>query len=143
MGVDQDGQHAKGFVVFDETHAAHVGRKIVDQIDTVDRALTRLLIAKIELQVFRFGEHLKPFPEWFYVDRPDCFSLAEQISYQMAADKSAAPANYDFFRFHLAQRAPTSPALYRERAPLQPGADCTPSYAWPEREPPKNQSRIK
>src|SRR5260370_1264186 len=30
VGVDQHGKHAKGFIVFDEAHAAHIRGEIVD-----------------------------------------------------------------------------------------------------------------
>ena len=106
MGVDQDAQHAKRFVVFDETHAAHVRGEIVDKVDARDRAFAAFFFAKIELQIFGLGEHLKPFLERFHIDRANFFSLAEQVRHQMAADKAAAAANYDFFRFHLASRRP-------------------------------------
>ena len=35
VGVDEDREHAEGFVVFDEAHAAHVGGEIVDFADAV------------------------------------------------------------------------------------------------------------
>src|SRR5437016_894171 len=140
MGVDQHAQHAKRFVVFDETHPAHVGGEIVNKIDIRHRALATFLLAKIELQIFRFRKHLKPFRERFHIDRPDGFTLAKEIGHEMAADETASAANYDFFRFMLQLSARMSPALYRESASVQPVANYTPGPAqlWGA---PKSESR--
>src|SRR6266404_1050021 len=126
MRVNQHAQHAHRFVVFDETHAAHVRGEIVDEIDISDRALAALLVAEIELHVFNFWEHLKPFLEGFHIHGSDFLALTKEISDQMAANKSAAAADYDFLWFHLASAPQTSLALYRERARLQPGANYAP-----------------
>jgi hypothetical protein len=36
MGVDQDGQHAEGFIIFDKAHASHIGGEVVNVRGAVD-----------------------------------------------------------------------------------------------------------
>jgi hypothetical protein len=37
--IDQHREHAEAFVQLDETHAAHIGREIVDYVAILDRLL--------------------------------------------------------------------------------------------------------
>ena len=117
MGVNQDAQHAKRFVVFDETHSTHVGSEVIDKIDIGDGAFAAFLFLKIELQIFRFRKHLEPRLKRFHIDDANFFALAKQVGHEMAANEAASPTDHDFLRFHFVTQAPRmSPALYRESA---------------------------
>src|SRR5215467_14180335 len=116
MRVDEHAQHAKRFIVLDETHAAHISSEVVNKIDIRHGAFAVLFILKIDLQIFRFGEHLKPFLERLHINRANFFSLAKQIGHQMTTDEAAAATNYDFFRFHFSSRSNEAATLTGKRA---------------------------
>src|SRR6266576_1519256 len=94
MGVDQHRKHAQRAVVFNEAHSAHVRGKIVNSARTLDRILTRVLVAKIELKVFGLWRQLIPIIQRLHVHGANRrMTLTQQISNQVAADKAAATAN--------------------------------------------------
>ncbi len=103
VGVDQDAEHAEGFVVFDETHAAHVGGEVVDDGGVFERGLAIFEAAEIELQVLDFGEALIPLFDGFDIDGSDVGVTAfEQIADEVATDEPTAAADDYFLVFkHL------------------------------------------
>src|SRR5436190_22600595 len=101
MGIDQDREHAKGFIVLNETHAAHVCGEVVDDFSPNDRLFTGLLLLKIETDIFDIGEDLVPFGSRLNIDGANIFvALPAQIGNQMTANKSAAAANDNFACTH-------------------------------------------
>ena len=58
--VDQHRQHAQGAVVFDEAHAAHVGREVVDDGGLAARRLAGLFVLQVQLQILDLGKTLIP-----------------------------------------------------------------------------------
>src|SRR5258706_17903 len=96
MSVDQHRQHAQGFVILDKTHSTHICREIINNIRTRDSLLARLLLLKIQTEIFHSWKDLVPFLHRFNVDGADLFMpLPQKIGDQMATDKTAAAANYD------------------------------------------------
>ena len=69
MGIDQDREHAERAVVFDESHAAHVGSEIIDNGGVAERLFAGGFILQINPEIFNLGENLVPFIEWFDVHR--------------------------------------------------------------------------
>jgi hypothetical protein len=66
--IDEDGQHAQGFVLLDETHSAHVGREIVDLGRAACRDFAVLFQVEVETEIFDVVEALIPLVKRFYVD---------------------------------------------------------------------------
>ena len=102
MRIDQHSEHAKRFVVFDESHASHIGGKVVNFSGTVNSLLAGSTIAQIEGQILNVVEALIPFLSWLEINRPDGADLIPaQFANQPAADESAGSANRDFKLFHV------------------------------------------
>ena len=98
VGVDQNAQHAQRLVVLDETHAAHVGRQIVNNINAADRVFACRFLAQIQVPILNIREKLIPLIQRFYIDRAHLFALPTKVSDQMSADETSGAANYDFTR---------------------------------------------
>ena len=90
MGVDEHRQHAFGFVGLDEAHAAHVGRKVEDEIDPLHDRFARFAALEIDVQVLSRRVELMPLVERLGIDRPDA-SVAElpQSPHQVPADEAS------------------------------------------------------
>ena len=89
--VDQHGEHAQSFVVFDEAHAAHVGGEVVDIADAAARFLAFVAEIEIGLDVLDVVEHLVPLVERFDVDAANPLdALLAQLRDQMSANEPAA-----------------------------------------------------
>src|SRR3954467_2394607 len=101
MGVDQDGQHTKRLIVFDEADASHICSKIIHDVGAGKRLITRAPLLKVKAQVLDFGKQLMPLIQRFDIDRTKFFAaLMKQIRDQVATDKSAASANDDSTSIH-------------------------------------------
>ena len=100
--VGQHAQHAEGFVVFDEAHAAHVGGKLEDDVSACGSLEAAVLVLQVEGEVFYAVRYLIPLVEGLDIDRADDFdAVVEQALDQMAADKAAGAADYGFFSLEL------------------------------------------
>src|SRR5579863_1481834 len=93
MRIDENGEHAKGFVLFNEPHAAHVGSEIVNLLDPLTNSVARRLILQISDNVFRLRGAIKPVFEPFPVDSPDGNALLDKITHQLTADKAPRAGN--------------------------------------------------
>ncbi len=104
MRVDQHGQHAQGAVVFDEAHAAHVRRQVVDNRRIAGRHVAGLFLLQIHPQVLGLWRKLIPLVERLDVDDTDfVMALPQQVADEMATDETAAAAYHDQvvrIRFH-------------------------------------------
>jgi hypothetical protein len=76
VGADQHRQHALGLVGLDETHAAHVGREVVDHARALGGCPAGLEQGQIADLVLDAGKLLVPFGERLHVDRPDLLVAA-------------------------------------------------------------------
>src|SRR5439155_18178018 len=88
----------------DETHAAHVGGKVVNNRCVAHCLFASGFLEQIKLSVFRVGKHLEPLLDRLHVDRANVPALAEQVRHEMSADKTARAANYDRPRSHETMR---------------------------------------
>src|SRR5437899_2835262 len=104
MRVNQHADHAKGFVIFDEAHAAHISRKIVDDIRIAHRSFADLFFLEIEPLIFHRRKKLKPFIDWLYIHGPNICALTNKVRYQMAADESTGATDYRFSRRHVIRK---------------------------------------
>gem|GEM_PF-3927738 len=105
MRVDENRQHTKGFVVFDEAHPAHVGGEVVNDLRPVERSFASVELLQIKLKIFHLGKMLVPFGKWFEIDRTNVLmTLAAQLRNQMAANKTSRSANNDFLCIHIRAR---------------------------------------
>ena len=94
MGVDQHREHAEGFVVFDEAHAAHVGGEVVDFAHSVAGTLASFAELEIGLDVFDVVEDLIPLVERFDVDAADVLvALVAEMGDQVSTDETTAASN--------------------------------------------------
>src|SRR5207249_3955160 len=101
MGIDQDREHAERAVVFNESHATHVGSEVIDNGGVSQRLFAGGLILQIELEIFNLGENLVPFIEWFDINRAQILAaLFQQVRDQMAANETSAAANHNLFCLH-------------------------------------------
>src|SRR5262249_56043072 len=90
VGVDEHGEHAQGFVVFDETHAAHVGGQIIDVRRATSRCFAVFLHIEIEGNIFHVIEALIPLIERLYINATDALkTAAAQRRNKRAADEAA------------------------------------------------------
>ena len=71
VGIDEHAEHAEGFVVFDETHAAHVGGEIVNHFSITADELTGVDALHVHHQIFDVAVELVPVVEGFLIDRTD------------------------------------------------------------------------
>jgi hypothetical protein len=91
MRVNQHGQHAKGFVVLNEAHSAHVGGQIVDFARAIASRAARGQVLQVENHVLDLFVHLIPFLEGLDIDRAQVrITLLAEVGQQMAANKAAA-----------------------------------------------------
>ncbi len=68
MGVGQHAQHAQGFVVFDEAHAAHVGSQLEDYIDALRGPKAMAAVLQVQCQILHSLRRLIPLMYRFHVD---------------------------------------------------------------------------
>src|ERR1700689_356348 len=88
--VDQDGQHAQGFVVLDEAHAAHVGREVVNLVHALRGGFTIRFFVEIEGEILDVAKALIPL-----VDRANIsVALVAERRDEMATNKTAS-TRYD------------------------------------------------
>src|SRR5712692_4912390 len=71
VGVDEHREHAEGAVVFDKTHAAHVGGKIVNDPGVAHGLFAGFPALQIKGQIVHSGKYLVPFLGRLEVHRPD------------------------------------------------------------------------
>ena len=71
MCVDQDREHAQGLIVFDEAHASHIGREIVNVVRAPGCALTVFQKVEVERKVLDIVETLIPLTERLDIDSAD------------------------------------------------------------------------
>jgi hypothetical protein len=69
VGVHQDAQHAKGLIVLNKAHPAHVRRQLKDDIDAARRAPARIEFAQVANQILDGRRRLMPFVHRFNVRR--------------------------------------------------------------------------
>ena len=102
MRVDQHGQHAQSFVVFDEAHAAHVGGELKDNLGAGGGQEAGIFILQVEGEALYVVGDLVPLVERFDVDGAnDLDAVVEQVLHEMAADESAGTADDCLFSFEL------------------------------------------
>jgi predicted HTH transcriptional regulator len=88
--IDEHGQHAQGFILFDESHAAHVRGKVIDFVHALGRQIAIFLEIEIKLQIFDVIESLIPFIERFHVHGADVLiALLTKFGDKVAANKAA------------------------------------------------------
>jgi hypothetical protein len=103
MRIDEDSEHAQGFVIFDEAHAAHVRSQVVNRVRALQSPVGCLEQLKIKLKILHAGSALIPLVQRLDVNGPDILiTLADKIGDEVAADKAAAAAHNDFFTLHNA-----------------------------------------
>jgi len=96
MGVHQHTQHAKRFIVMDESHAAHVGGQLENDVKPASSPPARRQIAKVASQIFDVGRRLVPFLQRLNVDRADNIdSLGQQVLDEVAANEASSTADSD------------------------------------------------
>ena len=71
VGVDEHAEHAEGFVVFDEAHAAHVGGELEDDVGAFGGLEAVVLVLEVEREVFDVLGDLVPLVERLDVDGAD------------------------------------------------------------------------
>ena len=71
MGVDQDTEHAKGFIVFDKAHAAHVRGQVEDKVGTLDGTMAGVELLQVGGHIVYAGVYLVPLVARLNIDRPD------------------------------------------------------------------------
>jgi hypothetical protein len=71
MGIDEDREHAKRFIVLDKLHPAHIGREIVDVGGAMSGFLTVFSEIQIERKILNVVETLVPLIERLNVYRSD------------------------------------------------------------------------
>jgi hypothetical protein len=102
VGVGEDAQHAEGFVVFDEAHAAHVGSELEDDVSACRGFEAAVLVLKVKGEAFDVSGDLVPLVEGLDVDGADDIdAVAEQALNEVAADETTATADYCLFSFEL------------------------------------------
>src|SRR5205807_3014903 len=57
-------------------------------------------VEQIELEIFSFRKHLKPFLKRSHINRAHFVSLPKQIRYEMAANKAASATDHNLPRSH-------------------------------------------
>src|SRR6202034_4034416 len=93
MGIDQDTEHAKGFVVFDKAHAAHVRGQVEDEIGSLDGTMAGVKLLQVSGHIFYAGVHLVPLIAWLNIDRPDYIDpVSKQLFDQVAANENTPAA---------------------------------------------------
>src|ERR1700750_1163630 len=93
--VDEDREHAQGFVLLDEAHPAHVCGEIVDLRRAAGSDFAVFLQVEIEADIFDVVESLIPLMKRFNVDRADRRAAsAPQIRDESTADETTC-AGYD------------------------------------------------
>src|SRR5947209_6256351 len=98
MRVDEDADHAQAFIFFDEAHATHVAREVVNGVATLHRIKRFLAKVQIRDNVFGAWVNLIPLVLLLHVDAANFESLLQQIADEMSADKSTAATN-DYISF--------------------------------------------
>ena len=101
VGIDEHAEHAEGFVVLDEAHAAHVGREIVNHFGIAADELAGVEALHVHHQIFHIAMELVPVVEGFLIDRTDVgeafvFEKLDEVS----ADEAAGSGD-DCFAFHV------------------------------------------
>jgi hypothetical protein len=89
MGIRKNTQHAKGLVVFDEAHAAHVRRKLENSVDVLGRFHAGLSLLQVKDPVIGGGILLVPVVKRLDVNRTNTGrAIGKQLVHQMSADKA-------------------------------------------------------
>src|ERR1700678_117364 len=92
--VDQDGQHAQGFVVLDEAHAAHVGREVVNLVHALRGDFTIRFFVEIEGEILDVAKALIPLVDRLNVDCANIsVALVAERRDEMATNKTAGSRN--------------------------------------------------
>ncbi len=92
MGVDQDRAEALHAEAFDEAHAAHVGRQVVDLGGPFADAVAIGLLAHVEAEVLHAVVDLVPIGQRLLIDGANPREpLFLEIAHQRAGDESAGP----------------------------------------------------
>src|SRR5438046_1277418 len=102
MSVDEDREHAKGAIVLDEAHAAHIGSKIVNGVGIFQSGVASFPGLKVQLDVLRLGRELVPcFQRLLIYCTNVRKTLSDQVSNEMAADESTGATDNNFIsQFH-------------------------------------------
>ena len=96
MGVDQGRAHALNAEALDETHAAHIGRQVIDLDRVLHGALAGIAVAEVEAQVFDAGDALVPVAQRLLVHGADAgVTQVMEVPHQRPADKSSSTSNDD------------------------------------------------
>ena len=107
MGVDEHAQHAEGFVVFDEAHAAHVGGELEDGGDAFGGAVAGVLVLEVEDEILDAVSDLIPVVERLLVDAADDLDpIGKEVLDQMATDEAARAADGHFLTLEIHSEAP-------------------------------------
>jgi hypothetical protein len=108
VGIDQDAEHAQGFIVFDEAHAAHVRRQVKDGGGTMEG----VELLQVRSHVLHTLVYLVPLTAWLDVDRPDNIDpISKQLFDQVAANESTSAANHNL----LSRQIHEIPSSYMDR----------------------------
>jgi hypothetical protein len=96
VGVDQHREHAERLVVLDESHAAHVGREVVDVLRALDGLDARVVELEVEDAVVRLVGHLVPLLDRAHVHRADVgVAVREEGGDEVRADEAATTPDED------------------------------------------------
>ena len=95
MRVDQHREHAERAVVLDESHAAHVGREIVDNGGATQSSFASLLLLQVQLQIFHTGKTLIPVIERFDIYCTDFLvSLPQEVGNKVTPNEAARSTHH-------------------------------------------------
>jgi hypothetical protein len=101
MRVDENREHAKRSIVFDETHAAHVGRKVVDLSDTFGHRQTGTEATRVGAAIVSSRMQLKPIRKRLDIHSAHVVTRSEHFANQVSPNESSRPGN---------QKHPNSPS---------------------------------
>jgi hypothetical protein len=96
-------QHAYSFIIFDESHSAHVRGQVEDCRRSFNRFLAVAKVFTVGLNILGFARNLIPLIQRLDIDCLDHVNVVvKKAFYQMAADKSAGSADNHFLvlQFH-------------------------------------------
>lgn len=97
MGIDENAQHAKRFVVFNKAHAAHIGCQVENHVRSADCSFARRFVPQIQYKILDIFGSLLPTLERFQVDSANrTRALGKKTLRQVSSDKSAASADHGF-----------------------------------------------
>lgn len=86
MRIDAHAEHAKGLVLLDEPHPAHVGGEVVHLIGTLQGAVATFFLPQVEGPVVRLRKLLEPLVGRLDVDGAHLVvALPQQIRHEVAA----------------------------------------------------------